>query len=110
MESLPFTAEDAAGMVGMLFGSLLVGYLGYRIRFRRDVGLIAGYDPETGADDGAMARLVGNLAVGTALLTALYGLAVPFVGSSLPFWGSYVVAVVAGVVFVQVRGRRYAGG
>jgi hypothetical protein len=110
VEPPPLAAEDAAGMVAMLFGSLLVGFLGYRIRFRREVGLIAGHDPAAGADDGAMARLVGNLAVGTALLTALYGLAIPFVGSSLAFWGSYVAAVVAGVVFVRVRGRRYAGG
>jgi hypothetical protein len=107
VEGFAFTAEDAAGMAAMLFASLLVGGIGYRIRVHREVEFVAGYDPEEVTDNAAIARLVGNLTLGTALLTVLYGLAVPFAGDSPAFWGSYVVAILAGVAVTWALSSRY---
>lgn len=110
MWPLALTAEDAAGMTAMLFASLLVGFLGYRIRVHRDLHLVSGDEPERVADASGVARLVGSVGIGVGILTALYGVAVPFVRPGVAFWGSYVLVVVGAVAVVRQVGRRYATG
>jgi hypothetical protein len=82
--------------------------VGYRIRVRRDVALIAGYDPRRVRDADGLARWVGGWALalgGATLAAAAAALAWPGVGPLLgrPF-GALVLATAAAIV---LGARRY---
>ncbi len=75
------------GVAGLL---LAVGYL---IRVRGWVFLIAGYDPEGDVPPEFAGRVVGNAVLRVGVATGIVGVAAGFgLGSSL-LWGAYAVAV-----------------
>jgi len=101
--------ETLLAVALVLLGGAVVCYLGYRIRYRGDVVLIAGYDSERVTDDEGLAALVGGVVVALGLVHVVFGLALLAVPPTLEFWLAYVAAMAVGLGVVQVRGRRYTG-
>jgi len=100
--------ESLVVAIGMLLSGLLIGWLGYRIRYQQDYHLISGYRPGTASDEEGLAGLVGGVTIGLGLLTGLWGLGALVVETQLGYRGSYLAVLLVGLVVVQVRGRRYA--
>jgi hypothetical protein len=100
----PETLVSTAVMLGV---ALVIGYLGYRIRYRGDVRLVAGYDPDRVTDPDAIAGLVGGMVLALAGVSAVYGVGQVLFPSNLWFWGSYLAVIFLVVLVIQVRGRRY---
>jgi hypothetical protein len=99
--------ETLLAVVLMLLAGAVICYLGYRIRYRGDVVLIAGYDAERVTDDEGLADLVGGVTIAVGLVHVVFGLGLLYFPPGLAFWLVYVAALFAGLGVVQVRGRRY---
>mgnify|MGYP000123809698 CR=1 FL=1 len=105
--ALATDSETLVAVALMLLGGAVIGYLGYRIRYRGDVVLIAGYDPERVTDDEGLADLVGGVVIALGLVHVVFGLAMLYFPLDLAFWLVYLVAMFVGLGVVQVRGRQY---
>jgi hypothetical protein len=103
----PAEQETRLAVALMLLAGALVCYLGYRIRYRGDVALIAGYDAERVTDDEGLADLVGGVVIVLGLVHVAFGLGMPYFPLDLAFWLAYLAAMGVGIGVVQVRGRRY---
>jgi len=99
--------ETLAAVALMGVAGLLIGYLGYRIRYRGDVVLIAGYDADRVTDDEGLADLVGGVVLALGGVHVGFGLALLYFPPNLEFWMAYLAAMAVGLGVVQVRGRRY---
>jgi len=106
--ALSTDAETLAGVALLCFGALVVGYLGYRIRYRGDVFLVAGYDPESVTDPEGLGDFVGGVVLALGGVTAVYAVGLLADPPDRWFWGSYLVVFAVAILVLQVRGRRYA--
>lgn len=100
---LPVVLTVIAGLVCIL--------LGFRIGWRGDVHLIAGYDKDRIADPVGLGRLVGGTCV-------VLGLALVVMAGALVAWPDaegiltfgYAVVVIVGIVVILVSRGRYERG
>jgi hypothetical protein len=97
----------------MLLTGVFTGWLGYRIRYRGDVRLIAGYQGGTPADAEALSRVVGRVVLGVAAVSVLAGLMYPILaispGAEVTYWSGYTAIVVILSGYAVLTSRRYAG-
>jgi hypothetical protein len=105
--ALATDTETLVSVALMLLAAAIVCYLGYRIRYRGDVVLIAGYDSDGVTDDEGLGDLVGGVVIALGLVHVVFGLALLAVAPNLEFWLAYLAAMFVGLGVVQVRGRRY---
>jgi hypothetical protein len=89
---------DTTVVVGVLvLTGVFTGWLGYRIHYRGDVHLIAGYHRGMSADTEALSRVVGRIVLILAAATILAGLLYPVLTSSpadeVAYWSGYTVVV-----------------
>jgi hypothetical protein len=105
--ALATDSETLFAVAFMLLGAAFICYLGYRIRYRGDVVLIAGYDSERVTDDEGLADLVGGVVIALGLVHVAFGLGMLYFPLDLAFWLAYLAAMFVGLGVVQVRGRRY---
>jgi hypothetical protein len=105
--ALRTSTETLVAVAVLLGAALVVTYLGYRIRYRGDVVLIAGYDADRVTDEEGLAGLVGGVTVALGLAHVGFGLGLLVAPPNLAFWTVYLVVLFAGLGVVQVRGRRY---
>ena len=99
--------ETLVAVALLVLAGVVVGFLGYRIRYRGDVVLIAGYDAERVTDDEGLGSLVGGVVFALGAVHVAFGVALLAVSPDLAFWAAYLVAMAVGLGVVQVRGRRY---
>jgi len=106
----PATDSETLLSALLLFAAgLFIAYLGYRIRYRGDVHLIAGYDAERVTDDEGLAALVGGVTVALGALHPTSGVALLYFPPDLAFWSGYGLAMAVGLAVVLVGGRRFTG-
>lgn len=95
----------------LMLSGAFTGWVGYRIRYRRDVHLIAGYQRDTDADTEALAQAIGRVVLVVAAVTILAGLLYPRMTSSsgddLAYWAAYTMAILLLSGYALVAGRRY---
>jgi len=77
------------GVAGLV---LVVGYL---IRYRERVSLIAGYDPDSDVPPAVAGRVVGNAMLRVGVGTGIVGVAVGAGLDSPLLWGLYLLGVTA---------------
>jgi hypothetical protein len=99
--------ETLVAVALMLVTAAVIVYLGYRIRYRGDVRLVAGYDPDDVVDDEGLAALVGGVTIALGVVHGLYGLGLLYFPPTLAFWSGYLLVFLGGIAVVQARGRRY---
>jgi hypothetical protein len=98
----PVATESLAIAGLMTLVGLCLGWLGYRIRFRGDYHLIAGYRSGAVANPEELAGLVGGVTAGLGVVTVFYGLVALVVDAGLWYWLSYTLVVLAGPLVVQL--------
>lgn len=93
----------------MTLAGLFTGWLGYRIRYRGDAHLIAGYRSGTPADVERLSRVVGRVGLLIGTVTVFAGLIYPVLwidprGKTL-YWLGYtiVVLVLSGYAVLATR-------
>jgi hypothetical protein len=95
----------------LLVSGLVTGWLGYRIRYRGDVHLIAGYRREMATDTDALARVVGRAVLAVGGVTICAGLGYPLVAAGSDsagiYWTVYTFVVVLLSGYAVVVGRRH---
>ena len=107
------STNAAVVTVVMVSTGVFTGWLGYRIRYRGDVHLIAGYQGGTPADAEALSRVVGRVVLAVAAVSVLTGLTYPTLaislGAEVTYWSGYtaIVAILSG--YAVLSSRRYAG-
>lgn len=105
--------ESAVVMGVMALTGLVTGWLGYRIRYHRDLHLIAGYRSGRGADEQALSRVVGGVVLVVAALTVAAGAFSPVVGITQGaeglYWAAYTGIVLLLGGYAVVVSRRYIG-
>jgi hypothetical protein len=104
---------DTAVVTGVMgFSGVLIGWLGYRIRYHGDVNLIAGYRSGMPADTEALSRVVGGVVVIIAVVTILAGLLYPVLdivpGDEVTYWSGYTIVVLVFSGYAVLATRRYA--
>lgn len=102
-------SDDLLVLAVMALTGAFVSYLGYRIRYRGDVHLVAGYPRDRPVDDDALARVVGRITLAVGALTLAFGLASPFVETGLLYWGLYTLLVLALGAYSMVATREFVG-
>jgi cytochrome c biogenesis factor len=104
-------SETVVVMGVLALGGLFTGWLGYRIRYRSDVSLIAGYDDEISADAEALSRVIGRVVLAVAAITVLSGLLYPVVeGGPIDaglYWVGYTVIIVVLSGYAVFASQRY---
>jgi hypothetical protein len=99
---------DTLVVVGvMALTALFIGWLGYRIRYRGDVYLVAGYREDDVSDPDGVARLVGTATLVFAAATLVFGVLYPLTSGELAYWGGYLVVAAIVLGYVQIAGRKY---
>lgn len=103
---------DTAVVTGtMVLTGVFTGWLGYRIRYRGDVHLIAGYRDGVTADTEALSRAVGRVVLVVAALTVLAGLIYPVLNTgsaaAVTYWSGYTAIVLVLSGYAVVASRRY---
>jgi hypothetical protein len=98
----------------MVLSGLVTGWLGYRIRYRGDTHLIAGYRSDVAADTDGLARAVGRVVLLVAVVTLVAGLSYPVLevdtADELAYWSAYTLVVLALAGYAVVASRRYVSG
>lgn len=106
-----FGTDTAVVTGSMLLTGVFIGWLGYRIRFRRDVHLIAGYRRGTTADTEALSRVVGRVVLVLAAVTAFAGVVYPILSRGLAdggiYWSGYTIVVLLLGGYAVVVSRRH---
>ena len=96
----------------MVLTGVFTGWLGYRIRYRGDVHLIAGYQGGTPADAEALSRVVGRVVLGVAAVSVLAGLIYPTLAISpsaeVTYWSGYAAVVLILSGYAALISRQYA--
>jgi hypothetical protein len=96
----------------MVLTGVFTGWLGYRIRYRGDVHLIAGYRGDAPADAEALSRVVGRVVLVVAAVTVLAGLIHPMLvigpGAELTYWSGYTAIVLILIVIIVSQYRWFA--
>jgi Ca2+/Na+ antiporter len=93
----------------MVLTGVFTGWLGYRIRYRGDVHLIAGYRAGAPADAEALARVIGSVVLVVAAVTVFAGLIYPTLiispGAEVTYWFGYtaIVLILSGYAFLTSR-------
>jgi hypothetical protein len=107
------STNAAVVTVVMVSTGVFTGWLGYRIRYRGDVHLIAGYQGGTPADAEALSRVVGRVVLGVAAVSVLAGLIYPTLsispGTEATYWSGYTAIVLLLSGYAVLTSRRYAG-
>lgn len=95
----------------MVLTGVFAGWLGYRIRYRGDVHLIAGYRDGMSADTEALSRAVGRAVLAVAAVTVFAGLLYPVLNSgsdvAVIYWSGYTVIVLVLSGYAVLVGRQY---
>jgi hypothetical protein len=96
----------------MVLTGAFTGWLGYRIRYRGDVHLIAGYRGDAPADAEALSRVVGRVVLVVAAVTVLAGLIYPMLvvspGAEVTYWSGYTAIVLVLSGYAVLTSRQYA--
>ena len=95
----------------MVLTGVFTGWLGYRIRYRGDVHLIAGYQGGTPADAEALSRVVGRevLVVAVSVLAGLtYPMLVISPGAEVTYWSGYTAIILILSGYAVLTSRQYA--
>jgi len=92
----------------MLASAAFVGYLGYRIRYRGDVHLVAGYDADRVTDAAGLADFAGGVTIALGALHVPIGLSLLVAPADARFWTAYTLMLVGGVGVLSVGSSRYA--
>jgi len=107
------STNAAVVTVVMVSTGVFTGWLGYRIRYRGDVHLIAGYQGGTPADAEALSRVVGRVVLAVAAVSVLAGLMYPILaissGAEVTYWSGYTAIVLLLSGYAVLTSRRYAG-
>ena len=102
--SLRTGTETLVAVAMLLSVAIVIGFLGQRIR-NGERRLIAGYDPESVADESAVGHRVGTTVVTLGGVTGGYAIGMLFLDPGLGFWLSYVGIVLVAITVLQVWGR-----
>jgi hypothetical protein len=86
---------------------LLLGVMGYLVRERRMMHLIAGYDPLAVTDEAGLANFFGLHFYALAVLTMANGVADYLFGFQSLRWTAWTVALLAIVLRLWVGSSRY---
>lgn len=100
--------EVTLSAVVFTLAALVVGMLGFRIRSRGDVHLIAGYDSDRVSDPAGLARFVGGICY--ALAIAALGVAAVLLvrpKAAAPIIAGFAFVAVGGIVALLVARDRY---
>jgi hypothetical protein len=96
----------------MVLTGVFTGWLGYRIRYRGDVHLIAGYQDSAPADAEALSRVVGRIVLVVAAVTVFAGLTYPMLiispGAEVTYWCGYTAIVLILSGYAVLASRQYA--
>ncbi|MBB6645610.1 DUF3784 domain-containing protein [Halobellus sp. MBLA0160] len=91
---------------------VFIGWLGYRIRYRGDVHLIAGYRGGAPTDAEALSRVVGRVVLVVAAVTVLAGLIYPMLiispSAEVTYWSGYTAIVLVLSGYAVLTSRQYA--
>jgi hypothetical protein len=101
-------AETLLAVGIVLASGAFVAYLGYRIRYHRDVHLVAGYDADRVTDAAGLADFAGGILLALGAAHVPVGLALLVSSAGSRFWTAYTLLVLAGVGVLVVGSRRYA--
>jgi hypothetical protein len=94
----------------MVLSGMITGWLGYRIRYRGDVHLIAGYRRNMDADTDALSRSVGRVVLVIGTVTVLAGVLYPGLNvgtDGLVYWSGYATTVLVLSGYAVIASRRY---
>ncbi|SEW12623.1 DUF3784 domain-containing protein [Natrinema salifodinae] len=81
--------------------------LGYQIRYRGMVRLVAGYDPEEVVDGTGLARFVGGLLIAVGAVTAAIGVLDYLDRGGEVLWYAFSAFVIVATAVVIVGSNRY---
>ncbi|SHG57058.1 DUF3784 domain-containing protein [Halobaculum gomorrense] len=103
---------DITVVIGvMALSGVFTGWLSYRIRYRGDVHLIAGYRSGMAADTEALSRVVGGVVLIIAVVTVLASLLYPVLDSipvdEVTYWSGYTIAVLVFSGYAVLTARKY---
>lgn len=108
---MPDRANTPCMSVGTLAivvaSGLFVAAVGYLIRYRGMVGLVAGYDPDEVTDDEGLANLVGGVALAVGAATVLVGVLDYRGVADGVLWYGYGALVVGAAGLMVVGSNRY---
>jgi membrane associated rhomboid family serine protease len=103
--------DTAVVTATLVLSGVVTGWLGYRIRYRGDVRLIAGYRSGMRADTETLTRVVGRVVLAVAAVTVLAGLLYPVLSidpaDGVTYWAGYTIVVVILSGYAVLTARRY---
>ena len=106
------STNAAVVTVVMVLAGVFTGWLGYRIRYRGDVHLIAGYRAGEPADAEELSRVVGRSVLVVAAVTVFAGLAYPMLmigpGAEVSYWAGYTAIILVVSGYAVLTSRQYA--
>jgi hypothetical protein len=106
------STDAAVVTVVMVLTGVFTGWLGYRIRYRGDVHLIAGYRGGETTDAEDLSRVVGRSVLVVATVTLLAGLTYPMLiispGAEVTYWTGYTAIVLIVSGYAVLTSRQYA--
>ena len=106
------STNTAVVTVVMVLAGVFTGWLGYRIRYRGDVHLIAGYRAGEPTDAEELSRVVGRSVLIAAAVTVLAGLTYPMLiispGAEVTYWAGYTAIVLIVSGYAVLTSRHYA--
>ena len=106
------STNTAVVTVVMVLAGVFTGWLGYRIRYRGDVHLIAGYRAGEPADAEELSRVVGRSVLVVAVITVLAGLTYPMLiispGAEVSYWTGYTIIILMISGYAVLTSRKYA--
>ncbi|SDP18645.1 protein of unknown function [Mucilaginibacter sp. OK268] len=90
--------------------AILLIFLAYLIKYKKQVGIIAGYDERTCKDKDGLANWIGGSLMITGLLCLLLAVAATLMPNhNDPMMIAFGIIVLLWVVIVNVGGRKYKG-